>query len=81
MEIHLIAHNQCDFLDSGMSPIQDAMSGMTGLRTVRIVSLLPGGRGGFGGYLLEGFRQALQSSTAAEVVILNNVAEGVSITR
>lgn len=77
MEVYLTANNQCSLL---ISPIRDAMSGMTGLRTVRVVSLLPGGQSTFVDHLLEQFLKVLQSSTDANVFLIGYVAESVSIT-
>lgn len=80
MEVYLTANNQCSLLSHGASPIKDAMSGMTGLRTVRLVSLLPGGQSTFVEHLLEQLRQVLESSTDANVVVIGYVAESMSIT-
>ena len=80
MEVYLTGNNQCSLLSHGPSPIQEAMSGMTGLRTVRLVSLLPGGQSTFVENLLEQLRQILESSTNADVIVIGYVAESVSIT-
>lgn len=73
LEVYLTANNQGTLLCHGASPIQHAMSGMTGLQTIRVVSLRPGDQCAIVDRLMDRFRRDFQSSTDANMVLIGNV--------
>jgi len=79
MEVQLSAKNQCSLLRPGAISIKDAMNGMTDLRTIRLVSLMPHDHN-YVEQLLEQLRIYFESVTDANVVVTDYVAESMSIT-